>query len=667
MNPNEIVIRQSSVRSLYDIANTQFRPTRCALAVALALATSVATAIEIRVNAGDVTVTEDKSCSIQEAITAANTDTAVDTCPAGNGPDIIVLPGNSQFTLQNIDNQDQQGNNGLPIITSNIIIRGHNAIIKRSSDTGTDHFRIFRVVSGNLRLNSVTIENGLADFTDNGISAPGVYGGGIYAFDSTVTLISSTVSGNTAAVGGGISSSESVISIIESEISNNDASGINANKSTITIQDSNISYNRAHLGGGMVINNSTLSMTNSTVVGNHANTFGGGLGGQFSTINIDGSTIRDNRATDYDGGGIQFGGSTLNLSTSTVSGNTSGRDGGGIKLDENSQGKISSSTISRNTAGRGGGGVEIWTNQFNIANSTISTNTASTKGGGLAAWYGASVTLTNTTIAENNAQIGSGAYSQPLSSLFFKNSIVGNNKVGANCAGEGTTDSGSNVFADTSCSGITQGDPKLGPLQINGVASTETHGLLSGSPALDAGDNSFCAENLIANLDQRGLKRPFDGDADGTAICDIGAHENHTVLAPAEGKGIQPAHSGAWFDTSRSGEGYFIYISNNNGQRSVTIAYYTYDNGKQMWVIGTEPIATGSSTVIVPMTVTTGTAFSNFDPTEVKRANWGTLTLTFTSCDAGTISYDSPQFGSGITTISRLATVSGITCNSSGF
>jgi hypothetical protein len=57
-------------------------------------------------------------------------------------------------------------------------------------------------------------------------------------------------------------------------------------------------------------------------------------------------------------------------------------------------------------------------------------------------------------------------------------------------------------------------DPLLGPLQNNG-GPTLTHGLLTGSPAIDAGP-----ANGAPNFDQRGVSRP-----QGTAE-DIGAFES---------------------------------------------------------------------------------------------------------------------------------------------
>jgi hypothetical protein len=66
---------------------------------------------------------------------------------------------------------------------------------------------------------------------------------------------------------------------------------------------------------------------------------------------------------------------------------------------------------------------------------------------------------------------------------------------------------------DGSCSASLSGDPKLGALADNG-GPTQTHALLGGSPAINAGDDVICP-----TTDQRGIVRP-QGEH-----CDIGAYE----------------------------------------------------------------------------------------------------------------------------------------------
>jgi hypothetical protein len=62
-------------------------------------------------------------------------------------------------------------------------------------------------------------------------------------------------------------------------------------------------------------------------------------------------------------------------------------------------------------------------------------------------------------------------------------------------------------------------DPRLAALADNG-GPTWTHALLPGSPAIDAGNNT-----AAPSTDQRGNRRPRDGDGDGVAVVDVGAFE----------------------------------------------------------------------------------------------------------------------------------------------
>ncbi len=64
-----------------------------------------------------------------------------------------------------------------------------------------------------------------------------------------------------------------------------------------------------------------------------------------------------------------------------------------------------------------------------------------------------------------------------------------------------------------------------GVLADNG-GPTQTHALLTGSPAIDKGPPSTSCPPPAT--DQRGVTRPQDGDADSTAVCDIGSFEFQT-------------------------------------------------------------------------------------------------------------------------------------------
>ncbi len=81
------------------------------------------------------------------------------------------------------------------------------------------------------------------------------------------------------------------------------------------------------------------------------------------------------------------------------------------------------------------------------------------------------------------------------------------------------------LIEDGSCAvtagadGNLTGDPRLDALADNG-GPTQTMALLSGSPAVDAGDDSVCSDTTtVNNIDQRGITRPQG------AHCDMGAYE----------------------------------------------------------------------------------------------------------------------------------------------
>jgi hypothetical protein len=82
------------------------------------------------------------------------------------------------------------------------------------------------------------------------------------------------------------------------------------------------------------------------------------------------------------------------------------------------------------------------------------------------------------------------------------------------------------LIEDRTCKVTLGGDPKLATAALNG-GTTYSNALLTGSSAINAGDNSVCASALVGNRDQRGAVRPAG------IRCDIGAYEANAVIPTA--------------------------------------------------------------------------------------------------------------------------------------
>jgi CSLREA domain-containing protein len=234
-------------------------------------------------------------------------------------------------------------------------------------------------------------------------------------------------------------------------------SGKTVSLNMLTIQDG-----KSALSGGGIFNNGTLTVKNSTFTGNQAVAAGGSIY-NVGTLTVENSTFSGNSA-DYGGGISNF--NTLTISNSTFSGNNATTSGGGTYNEA--------------------GVLTIW-------NSTFSGNSAATTSGG-------------------------GIYNKTGATLNYTNTIVANSTSGGDCKNDGTVVvNNHNLVRDSSCSAVLTGDPKLEALADNG-GPTKTMKLLTGSPALDTGDD-ICAALPVNNLDQRGVTRPQGPH------CDIGAYE----------------------------------------------------------------------------------------------------------------------------------------------
>jgi CSLREA domain-containing protein len=236
---------------------------------------------------------------------------------------------------------------------------------------------------------------------------------------------------------------------------------------------------------------------------------GGGIATWAGTnLSLDKVVIKNNRA--IDGGGIANDG-TLLVIKSTFSGNETTDSGGAIANSDNGILTVKNSTFENNDASSKGGAISTGglNASVNIENSTFTGN------GPRALYVGSgTVTVNNCTFASNDT-----AVQRFSGSLTIGNTIIADSSPGDNCIGTFTS-GGHNLSSDNSCAASLTGpidlnniDPVLGSLADNG-GLTLTFALLSGSPAIDAGDDVSCP-----GIDQRGVTRP-----QGSA-CDIGAYE----------------------------------------------------------------------------------------------------------------------------------------------
>lgn len=203
---------------------------------------------------GDVsagTITVGGACLLQDAITAAETDTATGGCVAGSGADTVTLTGD--VTLDSAGGDAGFEEIGLPLISSEITIQGNGHSIVR--DPGAADFAMIEVTSsGVLTLDHVTLSGG------SGANAGGIENLG------HLSIVDSTISGNTGDNVGGVFNSN-----------------IAASDTSLTVIRSLFADNHSNGNAGAIFNYAgNASLSNCTLSGNSAN-FGGALN-NFATF-----------------------------------------------------------------------------------------------------------------------------------------------------------------------------------------------------------------------------------------------------------------------------------------------------------------------------------------------------------------------------------------------
>jgi len=359
-------------------------------------------------------------------------------------------------------------------------------------------------------------QGGVAEFS-GGSDGP-AFGGAVYStngaveFHDVILATNQTIvgpaprnTGSAPAGGGAVYADRGSVILVGSAFSNNECQG-------------DMGLGGATEGnGGSIFSIADLSIMNCTF--SHSRAVGGA--GRFGSRDGNGGAIYNLahatiESTSFDGnsavGGQGYGDYTAG---------SAGADAHGGAIYSSGQVSLRNCTLFENAA-VGGDGAN--------AGPLPQTDGGSGSGGGVFAGSGL-VAITNVTFAANFAKGGQGGVSRSNGSGFGGaiavstgagatgvNTILANGPSGGNSFGV-LTDGGHNISSDATCNFSAAGslngtDPKLGPFGSYG-GPTPTITLLSGSPAIDAGDAAACPA-----VDQRGIARPYG------AACDIGAFES---------------------------------------------------------------------------------------------------------------------------------------------
>jgi hypothetical protein len=375
------------------------------------------------------------------------------------------------------------------------------------------------------------------------IGSGGAYGGGIFTygalvFDNSGVILSYAKANVSVAFGGG-AYAHGDVTMISSSLFMNSATSTSSNalgaglfarsdvfsSNTFFYTNSATSSMAKAMGGGLYVKgkadlyvsrvryNSTTA-TISTATGGGAHVVGG--------LKLRKTTLSSNKAD----GGVSLGGGALAGGFysyySTIDGNSATSSGGrGGAIYSNGSAVLKNSTVSNNTTDGNIGGLDLYGGDYvsktlTVTNSTISGNSGGNLMGGMYADAG-TVDIFNTTIAFNTAGVGKttvylapglavaarpGANTIRLYSSIFAQNYYGSSESDLSTANSNPSIAGSDNLVRVAAANVPIGTstacPLLGVLRNNG-GRTSTHALLSGSPAIDAGDSIN-----VNDYDQRG-------------------------------------------------------------------------------------------------------------------------------------------------------------------
>ncbi len=270
----------------------------------------------------------------------------------------------------------------------------------------------------------------------------------------------------------------------------------------------------AFLYGGFAGTESSRDQRNRVA---HSSVLDGGAAGSVVTVSaggyrtsrLDGFTIRNGTGTLSSGmrcgGGIYCYSSSPDIVNNTITANSASY-GAGIYCHYGSPG-VKNNAIRGNVAGIAGGGIYNLYSNSAVTNCTFVENSASA-GGGLYNYHSNSV-LINCTLSGNSATSGSGMYNN--GSPVLTNCILWGNSGTAVYSSSGTPDI---TYSDVQDGYAGVGNIAANPQFLSGAAGLR---MSSGSPCIDAGDNTAVPPDDSDLNDNGDFSEPTPLDLTGTA------------------------------------------------------------------------------------------------------------------------------------------------------
>lgn len=124
----------------------------------------------------------------------------------------------------------------------------------------------------------------------------------------------------------------------------------------------------------------------------------------------------------------------------------------------------------------------------------------------------------------------------------------------------------------------------------------------------------------------------------------------------------EQSYTGTWYDPNQSGHGLTLEVL-ADGRLYANWFTYTPEGTQQAWLTGLGSF--NANTVdMSPLLVTGGKFGPGFDPSKIQQQPWGTWHFQFLDCSHATLTYQTPVWGFGVTTmnLTRLTQPAGLSC-----